>query len=312
MLNKTLKIRKIKNKKAMFFTLIAIAILFLFLVSYTFYSVVQDRKSVQKRILTMNNFVYSLEQDMPRQLYTSGFRIIFLMENHILETGEYITGFDAAFNELFYNATLYEETDEQIESLMEEATFSGIQENVNNKGGKINIDVSLTEPEIFVSQDDPWNIKLNLTAKLLIEDKADLALWNKTTNIVTYIPIQNFEDPLYIVGTNGSVTNHINQTPYDVPIPSDNLLNHVSNSYYIANTDAPSFLDRLQGNLEPDSNGIESLVHLPTLSAQGIPTKDKSCVDYIYFSSNNPLASTIAGMPSWFKLDEPHKTLYGV
>ena len=68
----------------------------------------------------------------------------------------------------------------------------------------------------------------------------------------------------------------------------------------------------LKGNKEPNENGIESLVYLPDLSTQGIAVKDKSVVDYIYFSNNYPASQTIAGMPAWFKIDNNHLSTYGV
>lgn len=307
MLKEKLKLRRM-NKKAMFFTILAIAILSLFVVSYTFSSVIKDRKSINKRITTMNNFVFSVEQDLPRQLYISGYRTIFLFEKSIADTGIYITNLNEKFQEAFFNGTINGE----VQEVMQGATFSDIQTSLNEKANKINADVSLTNPSFAVEQEDPWHIKVTLTANLLIKDKTNLVSWNKTSVIVTYISIENFEDPLYVVNTGGLVTNKINRTVYEVPIAIANLPSHAENSFYINSTSAPSFLDRLQGNLEANENGIESLVYFPRLSAQGITIKDKSCVDYIYFSSSNPSAQNIAGMPDWFKLDNEHLGLYGV
>ena len=297
----------------MFFTLLVISLLFLFLITYTFYSNVQDRKAIQERIETMNNFVFSLEKDLPRQLYTSGFRVLFLLERRITETGEYITDLEDVFSEVFYNATIYGETNDEIQQMMNGVTYSGILESTNQKADKINLKVNLTDPLLVISQDNPWSVKLNLTADLLIEDKSNLALWNLTSySIVTYISIENFEDPLYIVETSGYVSNKFNKTIYNVPVSIDDLPSHSQNSYYINSTLAPSFLDRLQGIKTANENGIESLVYLPELSAQGVSVKDKSCVDYIYFSSQNPPSQNIGGMPDWFKIDDEHLGLYGI
>ena len=132
--------------------------------------------------------------------------------------------------------------------------------------------------------------------------------YNRPGNTInTYISVTNFEDPIYSISTNGLITNSINKTPYEVPIAIGNLPDHVENSYYIAHSDAPSFLNRLEGNLSDDANGIESLVYLPRLPSPEI----KSCVDYIYFSTDNPATSGVSGMPSWFKLDTPHLSVYG-
>ena len=60
---------------------------------------------------------------------------------------------------------------------------------------------------------------------------------------------------------------------------------------------------RMEGNLSNSTFGIESLVNLAELQAQGLVTKDKSIVDYIYFGNQNPASYRINKTPEWFKLD---------
>ena len=299
-----------KNKRAMFFTILALAILSLFLVSYTFYTAIKSREPINKRVRTLNDFVYSVEQDLPRQLYISGFRIIFLFEKKLIDTGKPITDFNESFQEMFYNGT-YRGIREEI---MRGANFSGIQAFLNEKARRINVNISLTNPSLNVSQDDPWNIKLSLKVDMLITDKTALAQWNRTSIINSYIPIDNFEDPLYILSTNGTVTNKINKTIYEPFVNGSSIVNlalHVNseNSYYIASTKAPSFLDRLQGINSANENGIESLVYRTKLPMQ----QDKSVVDYIYFAAQNPTPIyKVSGMPDWFKLSDESLDDYGV
>jgi len=300
------------NKKAMFFTILVISILLLFVVSYSFVSIVKDRKPITRRVETMNNFVYSVETDLPRQLYISGFRTIFLIEKEILETGSYINNLNDTIEELFYNGTL----NGAAQELMRGANFSGIEGFLEERAEKINADIQLENPVLTVTQDNPWSIRFSLTADLLVVDKTNMSLWNKTQVIVAYVPIENFEDPVYIVGTNNVVTNKINQTSYTVFVEGSDVSNlsaHLANSSYAESSLAPSFLQRLEGNFDASDNGIESLVYLPSLSSQGIEIKEKSIVDYIYFSTQNPspLYKT-TGMPSWFKLDESHLDIYQV
>jgi hypothetical protein len=298
------------NKKAFVFTIIVISILLLFAATYSAYSVTKNRESINKRIDTLNSFVFSTEQDLPRELYISGFRIIFIVERKIVDNFNYIPDFDAAFREAFYNGT-FEGT---FEPIMSGATFQGMIQSVNSKAAKINANVSLIIYNLTVDQEDPWNVRVNITGNLIIKDNSGLALWNKTTEIITKIPIENFEDPVYYISTFGKVTNKIKRTIYSNLSNITNLENHVENSYYINHSGSPSFLDRLEGNLgASDPNGIESLVYLPNLFAQGITTLDKSCVDYIYFSDDDPASSNINEVEwSWFKLDNPHILVYGV
>jgi len=310
--------RKKFNKKGMFFTIMTIAVLSLFVVSYGVHSYVKDRTAINKRIETMNNFVFSIEQDLPRKLYLSGFTTIFLIEKYIAETGSYISNgddFNSLFQEAFYDGSIKGVDHASEGGIMYGVTLSGILNSLNDMAKDMNMNISLVNPVVSVGQEDPWNVKISLTTNLLIEDDGNLALWERLAVINSYVPIKNFEDPLYLVETNGLITNKINQTPYDVPVLLSDLSNHVEGKYYINSSDGPSFIDRLEGKKTEsvEGTGIESLVYLPDLSAQGIPVKDKSVVDYIYFSVSDPdPLTTPDGMPDWFKLDDPHVLIYGV
>ena len=297
------------NKKAVFFTLLAIAILSLFLISYSIYYTSENKKSINKRIETMNNFLFSLEKDLERQAYIAGFRSIFIFEKKITETGSPISDVNSSFQELFFNGTLYGIQ----EQLMQDVRFSDIQNSLSNRARKINVEISLTEPKVYIIQENPWQIKIKLETQLFAKDRGELAFWNKTEITSAFISIENFEDPLYMINTNGLVTNKINRTNYEPFVSGtnvENLTKHLENSYYINSILAPSFLDRLEGKTNANANGIESLVYLPKLSAQGISIQDKSSVDYIYFSTNNPSANKIQNMPSWFKIDDAHLDIY--
>src|SRR3989344_853792 len=133
---------KNKNKKSMIFTILVITLLSFFLVSYSVFSIVQDRKTINDRIETLNDFVLAVEEDLPRQVYISSFRIIFLFENRITERGSYIYNFNDTVNEAFFNGTIYNETQE----LLQGVTLSGILESMNERARKINAEVYLNNP----------------------------------------------------------------------------------------------------------------------------------------------------------------------
>lgn len=311
------------NKKGIFFTILAIALLSLFLVSYSVYSFVQNREGINKRIKTMNSFVYSLDKDIPRKLYIIGYRVIFVLEEDVIKNGTYITNLNSTFEKAFFGGVIngknYTLPDEYGNSgLLLDTIFPDIEEAINKKANSLNIDVDFINPNVSISQDDPWRVKIRLKSNLIIKDRGDLALWNKTADYYVYIPIKNFEDPLYLVNTNAKIVNKFVQTTYSIPLSPDNLTAHAENSYYINHTDAPSFLDRLQGKTTPDTipnpNGIESLVNTDKLSGQGISVKDKCIIDYIYFNeANNPAYHVLVEAPGWIKIeDEPeHTAIYG-
>ncbi len=300
------------NKKGMIFTILTISILSLFVISYGAYNLIQDRDPTSKRIKTLNNFAISVEHDLPRQLFISGYRAIFLFDKEILESGTYIDDANISLNEIFFNGTI----SGVHQDLMEDATFQAIQNFLTKNANKINADAELLNPEISLTQEDPWNIKIVLSTTLIIEDKGNLVSWNKPTLIEAYIPIKNFEDPLYSVSTQGNVINKINQTPYATFVTGSdysNLSSHFQNSYYKASTSAPSFLDRLQGNLNANQNGIESLVNPQKLTDGGITVKYKSLIDYIYFSQTNPQKYQVPSISNLILDDEDnHLETYNV
>jgi len=258
-----------KNKKAMFFTLLAIAMLSLFLITYSSYSIIKDRSAIDKRISTMNNFVFSLEEDMSRQIYISTYRAILGIENYITSEGEFITDSKTTIEEALLNGTINEISID----LMEDYRLKDWSSRVSEISGKMNLLVNYSLKEISVSQEDPWNVKVETKIDFFIRDKAGLASWNRTSIIITKVEITGFEDPLYLIKTNGKITNKVDKTIYQPFTDEDDVSNltlHVNDSYYIASSSAPSFLDRLEGNIVANSNGIESLVNLEKLLEQGI------------------------------------------
>ncbi len=294
------------NRKGIFFTMIVIVIISMLVASYSFYSYTKERRTIQKRIETMNNFIVSLEEDIPRKMFISGFRTIFVFNSKIIESGNYIQDVNFGTQEIFINGTYLG----QNQPIMIGARLEDLKNDLRNQGSKININVTIRDEKISIYQTDPWNIKLSLTANFSIEDKTNLASWNKTIIAIGEIPIFYFEDPVYLIGSGGLITTKINQTSLTI-FTQQSLLNFSQNQEYLNSTNSPSFLDRLEGKLSSKNlYGIESLVNIPRLQTQGITTNQKSIVDYIYFSTNNPSYCHISGQPNWFYLDNSSLSTY--
>lgn len=306
----------INDKKGIFFTIFVIIVLSLFLFGYSFSTSFISRESTKNRITTLNNFVFSVDEDIPRQLYISGYRILFLIQKNVLDNGTFVPNITAAFEEAFFNGTILGNSNSQIDIIMSGAKFSDIVEEIQQSANKINANVSINNPIIYLSQEDPWNVKVTLFSNIIVNDLSDLAIWNKTENLSVEIPIVGFEDPFYLVYTDGLVSNKIVKSPFNNFSSSDvsNLLNHTLNSYYLASASAPSFLKRFEGSFSGNVNGIESLVNLGRISEQGLITYTKSVVDYIYFSPDPGVGCKVtpSGMPGWFRLDNGHLDAYNV
>ena len=296
----------------MFFTIIVISIVTLFFMSYTIYDLVKDRSSVNKRVETLNNFVFSVEQDVPRYLYIAGFRSVFLIHEEIVASGNYIGNVEGLFEELFYNGSL----NGGERDLMIGATFDDMVDSFGQVADKVNANISFGVPSVLIDQVDPWNIRIHLEMDMRVVDQGGLVAWNRSLVTDSLVPIEGFEDPMYLIET-GLVTNTIVKSPYEIFVSGGDVSNlslHVVNSYYVVSDSAPSFLDRLEGRNVANENGIESFVYLPELTARGISTSDKSDIDYIYFSGNNPVHYSVTGMPAWFGIDDEngHLAKYGI
>lgn len=302
-----------KNKKGQIFTIIAIVLIILVFLSFEIFSFLHEGKSIRTRVSTMDAFLSSIEQNLERQIYISGFRIIFLAEDKITSTGRYIN-VDNFFNEAFFNGTIGGQ--EPNNSILVGATYNDLINSVNYYAEKINVEIILENSTLVVSQSDPWNVNVTLISNFLMIDKNNLARWEKVQKISAFIPITYFEDPLFTVNSYARISRKINQTIYEGNYVNgsdvSNLLDHVNQGYYAANSFAPSFLNRLEGDLSADENGIESFVNIPEFSAQELPTHDKTTIDYLYFSSENPPSHNVEGMPSWFKIDYEHDAKYGL
>jgi hypothetical protein len=296
-----------KNKKAQIFTLLTIALIGLFFAAYSVYSVTYDSQAVKTRVSTMDSFLFSTEQNLEREMYIVGFRTLFSAEDYISRKGTYIGNINTVFSEAFFNGTIYGNSSQ----ILNDTTYSNLVSSVTNKARMINTNISITNPSVYFIQIDPWNVRAVFSFNLSFNDNNNLASWNKYENITSDISIEGFEDPVYIINTNSKVSYKFKETPYATSDGNITDLNaHFNGKYYAWHNDAPSFLKRLQGDLTADPNGIESLVNLDELSLQGFSVQQKSVVDYIYFSGNNPSASQVPGMPAWFRLDANHFDKY--
>jgi len=298
------------NKKAFIFTSIVLIVLTLFFLSFTLRSP-DAEKTTKKRVETLDSLSKSLKKDMERNIYIAGYRTIFILEKKIVQTGTPISSVELAAEELFLNGTL----NNNPEELMQGITFSEITSSLNLLAQKQNAQLQLQSPVFTISQSDPWHLNISLSISFNLSDNAKNAFWYTQETISSYIDIEHFEDPLYVIKTQGKITNNITRTPYTAFVSDNNISNlndHIINSYYLASSDAPSFIDRLEGKTTPNPNGIESLVNLQKFSQQEASVLDKAIIDHIYFSSSNPTAHQIQSLPSWAKVDDAHLSTYQV
>lgn len=302
------------NKKGQIFTLIAISLIVLMFLSVEVYSHIREKNAIKDRVKSMDSFLQALEKNLERQAYISGFRIIFLGISQRVAKGTYVTNLQDFSEEAFFNGTV----DGVASELMIGATLDDLVESVNEKARKINVNISMLNTNISMSQDDPWTVKFVIASDFVMRDLQGLASWNRTQNVTAYIPVTSFEDPLYLKSAGGR-GRKINQTifegEYNVSGDVSNLSEHMQKGYFANNTNAPSFLGRLTGVLSASDFGIESFVDTNNLTTdkqnEFDPTDTKSVIDYIYFdATDTTTGNSIVGIPSRFRIDNAHKSRY--
>ncbi len=158
------------NKKAQMFTLIALSLLVLLLMTVSILTIGDNRKPIEKRVTTMDTFLFSVEENLERQLYIAGFRTLFLANDHITKTGQYIDASDF-FNESFFNSTI----EGVHQDIMNGANYSDIVGKINDKAKKLSINIKFYNASINISQDDPWNIKLTLNVTIKMDDLSGIS-----------------------------------------------------------------------------------------------------------------------------------------
>jgi len=303
-----------KNKKGIFFTMAAIALALVLLLSLQTQNTreFQDQADVVSvRILAMNSFVKDVEQDLSKGLGIAGFRAIASINEIIALNGTYIASLDTGFSELLLQGTI----EGQQPSLMQYSTFTDWADKIETQANKLGINVNFTIISVQLNQTNPWEVEIRAIINITLNDTKGTSSWKRQRTIMAPVKIIGFEDPLYLVGTSGKVTNTVIPSPIiQFVINGDvtNLLEHANASYYRASASAPNYLQRMQGLFANSSNGIESLVNVGELDDQGVSIKDRSIVDYIYFGTKTTVNYRINNTPSWFKIDQGHLLFYEV
>jgi hypothetical protein len=258
-----------KNKKGIFFTLIAVSLLTIILFSYsvTYSYSLQERASiVETRVDTMNRFIQSVDSDMGNAIYISGYRSIVSLTDYVISNGTYVSNSTDVLVELFLNGSV----EGYAASLMTNNTFPDWVDKIGVTGEDIGVNLTIEVNGVSVYQTSPWSVRFAVDALFNLTDQKSTAKWSKQKVIYSDVSIIGFEDPWYAAHTSGIILKRINQSIHDgnftVGNDTSNLADHVANTYYIAFNASPSFLMRFEENYNPGEYGIESLVNKTEIS----------------------------------------------
>lgn len=303
------------STKGMFFTvsaLILLSVLFTALIFQSRYNFSERSKVVSLKASSMQDFVSGLEQDTRRGLYIAGFRAVLGAEEAIFNTDHFLNESKAGILEAIISGTVQG----MVISTMNQSTLPEWLARMQAEAGKLGIVLNFSFNKVTVDQLSPWLVDFVAEYSFNVTDVTSTATFYKSGSAAASVSIVGFADPLYTIFTGNKITRTINSTPYEGNYVSGadttNLINHINGLYY-TNSSGPSFLMRLEGNLSDSSVGIESIVRLPDLEAQGLVVYDRSSVDYIYFGNTTPIIYAInQTFENWFRLDDAHLDKYQV
>ncbi|MBW2992658.1 hypothetical protein KY345_05570 [Candidatus Woesearchaeota archaeon] len=298
-------VRLAERKDGVFYTITALLLMGVFL--FGFLSITKYRYStkalvIETRVNTINDFISDVERDIQRAVYITSYRCILSMTQMITINQDYVDNVESRFEELFFNGT-YQGSEP---SFMTNNTFTLWEQRIEEKASELDIDIEFADKAVSVGQEDPWHVSTELNFTLYIGDVKGTANFTKSYSVEADVPIEYFEDPTYRLNTNGLVIKAIqiqNNTDFVNGSDTTNLEIHNNETMYIAFSDAPGYMKRLEGDLSADENGIESLVNIDEFIVNGVNVSDKSIVDYIYFGGSNPAKYHVQGLDSWFKID---------
>ncbi|AJF62234.1 MAG: hypothetical protein QT11_C0001G0076 [archaeon GW2011_AR20] len=304
------------NKKGIVFTFIVVILLsiviiiFLINVNNRFQTKIQ---TVNVKVETLNSFVKNLNSTyLPDALGASSNQAIISLLDYesnnsyapdsldylkqVISNGRYGGGIQESMFQGSLDYTL-NNTLNEIRLLAEQqgATLEYTQEDVDNA---IN---SLT-----ISHETPWTLKVSMNFKYRVSDIKNEVSWEiNNANIYSTLNVENYRDPFYLIEPElGKFGVRIRKTPYGDFSDINDFNDHIKKVYFRANSNAPSFLVRLEGDFTPSSNGIESILDPNYYSnPSGL-----SSLDYQYL--NGVVGSCVFGMPSNFKLDTQHIDYY--
>ncbi len=304
--------------KGIFYSLMALLLL-VPIVSYliVYSEVIQTQNDLTVQRIEgekMVSFAKSVDTDLSRALNMYARRAIGNAVSHVANNGSAIDNSNARLRELFFSSTIY-----GIQAPLNSSVYEW-RDKVVAQGRQIGFSTSIDFVETSFVPYDSFNVQLRyaVAVNITFSNANIYRVYNESVTV----SVEDYEDTLYTLNTNGLVKNVIKKSPFSVTNVTQ-LDNLTTERYYIPSDNGASFFDRLEGRLvaseaykaqSVNKIGMESIVYQPDLLAFGIaPKTSQSFVDYLYFNS-----SSIPGYPvndsqiSWLKIDTAHATLYGV
>lgn len=318
---------KIRGKKGIFFTFIAITIMAIFILISTppaDVSLQKDTQAIRARIGSVDNYVDDLQNRyFEAVLRATTYKTILSLIFYMNSTGSYLPNLNSAFTEVFVNGTINRVPIDSItgKKIMENNTFTNWSSKITQAAADtLNVNTTIIIGNVSVLQTTPWSIGSSMSVNFTV--KSNVAEWGKSAIITTSTNIEGLPDPYYFINTRstGSYTNLVKKS--SVEFNQWNIAStreHLRNGTYVhwQSSGAPSFLMRFTNTITNSTCcGIESLVNPNKVTPSD---QRESYVDYLFWSHTfkDDCAQLYNITILWdefryFKLDFEHVVLYNI
>jgi len=232
---------------------------------------------------------------------------VYLSDSEVDIINAIMTGNDPQGNKLDLMFPIYEgeELNYTINSTLDE---------IKQLASQTNIQFSYQPFNTNIVQKDSWTLKVTIiNFNFTVSDSDGKVKWIDVINISGEFPIINFRDPVILIEEENNFTiKQVADTTNYVYVEDDmgkifaQMWNHTFNN----NSDAPSFLMRMEGNFSnsPDNYGIEYIVN-PLFNSNQY---HYSVSDHLYYNHTTTTCQYRTTNIPDFYMDEKHLNLYGI
>jgi len=300
-------------------TLLLLTPIFLFIAAYLEAEQTRDEQTVLKiRGDEISNYAESISLDVPRILDMTSKRALVAALNYIDVNGTPLDDAQYRVEELMLNRTIYGSNS----SFMTSSSLHDWEDRIEAIGTRFGLIANVSVLALEVAPYDSFRLNVSLSIGVNITDAVSSIAVRRAYHEYELLSLEGFEDPLYPLNTNGFIKRTIARA--GGPVSGAEAVDNATDlKWYMASSEGPSFLDRMEGRLHVSPRyaamtanpiGLDSFAGLQEFSGAGIAIDlNKSVVDHMYFNATHYDAWPVDGSNiTWMKLDEQHATIYGV
>lgn len=173
-------------------------------------------------------FTKSIEKDLTRFLEINGKRALISAVSNVIINGVGLDDAQLRLAEMIENGTLYGE----VAPLIDTSNIDSWKLEVENIASKAGFNVEFEDVQIYVNQNDSFNVLFSANVTLNISDKLETMGIKKVINSNALVSIENIEDPSFPLNTYSRVLRFI--TKSNVSKDNGFLVQGLNSSGYVS------------------------------------------------------------------------------